>query len=179
LEEQSAPKLIAIDSPRSSATEGKNARVGQLLLNKKVCGIRWTPDRQSGAVGDYYAWIREGMASYHALQPRGIDVVEVFPTASWTRWSGPRGGATRARWSRLALVSLGIEGVPARTNQDQRDAIAAAITACQHTLGQTEAFGGIVVPLTTLRPTRPRTLKPCPQPCPKPPKSDPREPRPT
>ncbi len=41
---------------------------------------RWTPDRQSGATGDYYAWIREGMALYEALRPLGIAVAEVFPT---------------------------------------------------------------------------------------------------
>lgn len=75
--------------------------------------------------------------------------MEVFPTASWTRWSGPRGAVSRARWSRAALASLGVEDVPQRTNQDQRDAIAAAVTARQHTFGQTETFGEIVVPLSS------------------------------
>lgn len=37
-------------------------------------------------------------------------------------------------------------GVPTRTNQDQRDAIAAAMTARQHTLAMTETMGDIVVP---------------------------------
>jgi predicted nuclease with RNAse H fold len=43
---------------------------------------------------------------------------------------------------------LGLEGVPARTNQDQRDAIAAAMTARQYTQGMTEAMGEIVVPVS-------------------------------
>ena len=36
--------------------------------------------------------------------------------------------------------------VPPATNQDQRDAIAAAVTAREHTLGLTEAIGEIIVP---------------------------------
>jgi hypothetical protein len=44
------------------------------------------------------------------------------------------------------LTALGLGNVPARTNQDQRDAIAAAVTARQHSLGLTETMGDIVVP---------------------------------
>jgi hypothetical protein len=44
------------------------------------------------------------------------------------------------------LAALGLDGVPARTNQDQRDAIAAAMTARQHALALTETIGEIVVP---------------------------------
>jgi hypothetical protein len=44
------------------------------------------------------------------------------------------------------LARLGLEGVPSRTNQDQRDAIAATVTARQHTQGMTETIGEIVVP---------------------------------
>lgn len=143
-----APRLIAIDSPGCWAPDGETTRAGERALNRNVCGIRWTPDRQSGAADDYYAWIREGLALYEAIRPLGIAVAEVFPTAAWTRWSGPRGMSTRARWSREALTSLRLVGVPQRTNQDQRDAIAAAVTARQHTAGRTEAFGEIVVPLS-------------------------------
>jgi hypothetical protein len=45
----------------------------------------------------------------------------------------------------LALQSH-LWGVPARTNQDQRDAVAAAMTARQHSLALTETIGDIVVP---------------------------------
>ena len=45
------------------------------------------------------------------------------------------------------LERLGLAGTPARTNQDVRDAIAAAVTAREHGRGRSEAFGKIVVPL--------------------------------
>jgi predicted nuclease with RNAse H fold len=94
----------------------------------------------------YYAWIIEGLDLFDALSCHSAEVIEVFPTASWTRWHGRRGSQTRAAWTRQGLGALGLEGVPARTSQDQRDAIAAAVTARQHTLAMTETIGDIVVP---------------------------------
>jgi predicted nuclease with RNAse H fold len=141
------PAVVAIDGPRSCAPEGHNAREGELQLARQVCGIRWTPDTRHVHANPYYAWILEGLALFGALDGCGAEVIEVFPTASWTRWHGRRGSRTRAAWSRQALAALYLDGVPARTNQDQRDAIAAALTARQHTYGTTETIGGIVVPL--------------------------------
>ena len=63
-----------------------------------------------------------------------------------TVW-GSRGKRTRARWSRETLQAQGLAGLPARMNQDSRDAVGAAITARLHAAGQTECFGEIVVPL--------------------------------
>jgi predicted nuclease with RNAse H fold len=141
------PAVVAIDSPRSCAPEGKTAREAERRLARSVCGIRWTPDEQEVHANPYYAWILEGLALYDALAGCGAEVIEVFPTASWTRWMGKRGERTRAAWSRCGLAALGLMGALARTNQDQRDAIAAAMTARQHTLGKTEAIGDIIVPL--------------------------------
>jgi predicted nuclease with RNAse H fold len=90
--------------------------------------------------------VGEGLALFDALRGRGQSVIEVFPTASWTRWIGARGTRSRAGWTRSGLGALGLAGLPARTNQDERDAIAAAITARQHTHGLTESIGEIVVP---------------------------------
>lgn len=140
------PTLVGIDGPCCWAADGETSRAGERLLNRTVCGIRWTPDQHQGRRSDYYAWIREGLALFDALRSASVDAVEVFPTASWTRWHGPRGAVPRACWSRSALASLGLEGVPLRTNQDQRDAIAAAVTARQHSLGSTDTYGEIVVP---------------------------------
>jgi hypothetical protein len=42
----------------------------------------------------YYAWIIEGLALFDALVVHGVEVIEVFPTASWTRWYGKRGSRT-------------------------------------------------------------------------------------
>ena len=144
--EAERPTVVAIDSPRSCAPLGRSARDGERQLARSICGIRWTPDERHVHASAYYAWIVEGLALFHALAPHNVEVIEVFPTASWTRWQGERGDQTRAAWSRQGLAALGLDGVPPRTSQDQRDAIAAAVTARQHTLGLTETLGEIVVP---------------------------------
>jgi predicted nuclease with RNAse H fold/predicted enzyme related to lactoylglutathione lyase len=141
------PKVVAIDSPRCCAPDKDASRAGERELAKAICGIRWTPDEtRVRADNPYYAWIVEGLALYDALASCDVEVIEVFPTASWTRWHGRRGSRSRSAWSREGLAGLGLEGVPLRTNQDQRDAIAAAATAHQHTQGETQAMGEIVVP---------------------------------
>lgn len=99
----------------------------------------------------YYAWIVEGLALFDALATHDVEVIEVFPTASWTRWQGKRSSQTRAAWSRQGLAALGLDGVPPRTNLDQKDAIAATVTARQYTLGLTETLDAIVVPAGRLR----------------------------
>lgn len=142
----SLPTLVAVDSPRCCAPLGLTMREGERQLARAICGIRWTPDEQHVSTIDYYAWILQGLALFQALVARNIDVIGVFPTASWTRWQGRRGSQTRSSWSRRGLVDLGLDGVPARTNQAKRDAIAAAATARLHTLGLTETIGEIVVP---------------------------------
>src|SRR2546430_11843098 len=55
------------------------------------------------------------------------------PTASWTRWLGPRRGESRARWSSRALASRHLRGVPSHLGQDGRDAIGAAPRSEEHT----------------------------------------------
>jgi len=145
--ERERPALVAIDSPRGCAPPGRSARDGERALAKAICGIRWTPDASRVRASDYCAWIREGLALFDALSARDVAVLEVFPTASWTRWQGGRGRQSRSAWTRGGLEALQLEGVPTRTNQDQRDAIAAAVTARLHTLGVTETIGDIVVPL--------------------------------
>jgi predicted nuclease with RNAse H fold len=139
---RAGPHVIGIDSPRCCAPAGETSRADERALARSVCGIRWTPDRLDGP---YYAWVVEGLRLYDAL---GGEAIEVFPTASWTRWLGPRGTRTRSAWTRAGLHTLGLRGIPARTNQDQRDAIAAAVTARAYSYGRTEAFGAIMVPLT-------------------------------
>ena len=143
-----SPAVVAIDSPRYCAPEGQTCRDDERQLATSICGIRWTPDIEHVRASPYYAWILEGLELFDALSRRGTEaVIEVFPTASWTRWCGKRGSRSRAAWTRQGLSALGLEGIPVRTNQDQRDAIAAAVTARQHSMGTTEAIGDIVVPL--------------------------------
>jgi predicted nuclease with RNAse H fold len=140
------PRLVGIDSPRACAPEGERSRPDERAFARAgICGIRFTPDEAQVRSGNpYYTWIVEGLALYEALA--GFEVVEVFPTASWTRWHGPRAGRSRAAWSAEALSARRLPGVPARTNQDARDAIGAALTARAHARGETDRFGAIVVP---------------------------------
>jgi predicted nuclease with RNAse H fold len=158
---ENQPAVVAIDSPRSCAPDTQTARDGELELAKSICGIRWTPDARHVHASAYYAWVLEGLALFDALAAHGVEAIEVFPTASWTRWQGKRGHRTRAAWTRQGLAALGLERVPARTNQDQRDAIAAAVTARQHSLAQTETIGEIIVPAGPWV-----TLQGCPFPAP-------------
>lgn len=146
LVETHRPKIVAIDSPRCCAPDGETTRAGERELTKAICGIRWTPDERRVHESPYYAWIVEGLALYRALSTIPVEVIEVFPTASWTRWHGRRGSRSRSVWSRRGLTALCLDDVPQRTNQDQRDAIAAAVTAHQHTQRMTETMGEIVVP---------------------------------
>ena len=145
------PAVVAIDSPRSCAAPGRTHRPEEKELRDAVCGIRWTPPIAQLAGNPYYEWIVEGLRLYDALGEQPVQVIECFPTASWTRWHGPRGGRRRAAWTREALGALDLRDVPARTNQDMRDAIAAALTARDYAQGRFEAFGDIVVPRISSR----------------------------
>jgi predicted nuclease with RNAse H fold len=144
---RSRPELVAIDSPCCCAPVGRTSREDERLLGRAVCGIRWTPDQAEVRSNPYYGWVVEGLALYEALERRGVRTIEVFPTASWTRWLGPRAGRSRTAWTTAGLAALPLDGLPARSNQDVRDAIAAAMTARAHSGGRTEGFGQIVVPL--------------------------------
>jgi predicted nuclease with RNAse H fold len=143
------PRLVAVDSPRSPAPDGLLSRPEEVaLVRARVCGLRYTPDRRAlTANARYYEWVEHGLELYEGFEQAGLEAIECFPTASWTRWSGARGSERRSRWSRRALAQLTLEGVPDRLSQDDRDAIAAAVTARLHEEGRTEAYGEIVVPL--------------------------------
>jgi predicted nuclease with RNAse H fold len=145
--ESTKPAVVAIDSPRSCAPPGATHREDERVLRAAVCGIRWTPPRSELDGNPYYEWIVEGLALYDALEPLPAEAIECFPTAAWTRWHGPRNGRSRTAWSSEALDSLDLENVPARTNQDARDAIAAALTARAYSEGHAQRFGEIVVPV--------------------------------
>ena len=142
------PLVVAVDSPRRPAPPGSGSRPAEReFAAAGICAIRYTPDARRLQRSRYYEWIRNGLALYGYLERAGLQVVECYPTASWTRWAGPRGGATRAAWSRRALAASGLRGVPARVGQDGRDAIGAALTARLHAAGGCALFGGeIAVP---------------------------------
>lgn len=142
-----APRLVGVDSPCAPAPDGALSRPEERELARRVCGIRYTPDRARLDAGRYYEWVRNGLSLYEALKGEGIAALECFPTASFTRWYGPRGARTRAAWTREALAASGLAGLPRRMSQDDRDAVAAALTVRSYDLGQAERLGAIVVPL--------------------------------
>ena len=145
---RAGPAVVAIDSPRSCAAAGQTHRPEEKALRNAVCGIRWTPPLSHLDGNPYYAWIVEGLRLYRALEDPPVQVIECFPTASWTRWFGPRDGRRRSDWTREGLSALGLDNAPTRSSQDERDAIAAAVTARDYTRGRVEAFGEIIVPVS-------------------------------
>ncbi|HSI81795.1 MAG TPA: DUF429 domain-containing protein [Solirubrobacterales bacterium] len=148
--ERVRPRIVAVDSPKACAPPGASSRSGERGLAKAICGIRFTPDRATVEGSAYYEWIRCGLGLFEELEQhpgRRWEAIEVFPTASWTVWFGPRGARSRASWTRDALGRMNLRGLPdRRLSQDDRDAIAAAVTACLHAECGTRRFGEIAVP---------------------------------
>ena len=147
------PRLVGVDAPRVLADD-RTRFESERRLAHEVCHLRYTPTREAlerqrtSHAPRYYEWIEHGLELYVALSGAGLAAVECFPTAAWTRWAGPRNGVSRARWSARALRGLRLRGVPATLDQDERDAIGAAMTAWAHGHRRTELFGDIVVPLS-------------------------------
>lgn len=79
------PAVVAIDSPRCCAPDGQATRDGERRVAREICGIRWTPDKERVGGSLYYAWIVQGLKLFDALAELEVGVIEVFPTASWTR----------------------------------------------------------------------------------------------
>lgn len=146
------PAVVAVDSPRRRAPAGALSRPDErLLVAAKVCGIRYTPNAEALAANEgYYEWIQRGFDLYAALTAGARwtrwQVIECFPTATWTRLGGPKGARSRARWSREVLADQPLTLPPKRLGQDARDAIGAALTARAFADGATESFGDLVVP---------------------------------
>jgi predicted nuclease with RNAse H fold len=145
-------RVVAVDSPRTPAPDGRLSRAEEADLVRAVCGIRYTPNMAELRTNPgYYGWILNGFELYAALDRAAADTrwrtIECFPTATWTRLGNRRQGS-RARWSDRVLRGLGIEGLPPRMNQDARDAIGAAHTAFLFDAKprSCETFGDIVVP---------------------------------
>lgn len=158
--EAAQPSVVAIDSPCGWAPADELSRPCEReFAALGLCGIRFTPNEEvAGArVDTYLEWIHVGLELWEALRARWVEVVECFPTASWSAWLGPRGSRRRAVWTKEGIARLrdhGVGGLEAVRNQDQRDAVAAALTARQWALdrGSTHAFGHLVVPAPTPEP---------------------------
>jgi predicted nuclease with RNAse H fold len=88
------PAVVAIDSPSALARDDARSRDCEKELAGRICGIRYTPDREtvySDHRTGYYDWIKHGLQLYDALRSGGnwhVHVIETFPTASISRWGG-------------------------------------------------------------------------------------------
>ncbi len=143
------PAVIGLDRPKTCAPPGERSRADERALAREICGIRWTPAESELAGNPYYEWIEHGLELYAALARAlpDAELIEVFPTASWTVWAGPRDGRDRTAWSAAALAAIDPAGLPdRRLSQDDRDAVAAALTARLHGEGRAPRFGEIVLP---------------------------------
>jgi len=145
--------VVAVDAPSAWADPGESSRADERAFARaRVCGIRFTPDEATAGrrTDRYYEWVEAGIELWAVLRDAGLRTVEVFPTASWTRWLGGRASLTRAAWSRLGLtrVAAAVSGLDAVRDQDTRDAVAAALTARQWDVApaSVESFGSLVVP---------------------------------
>lgn len=148
------PACVAVDSPAAWARTGRKARDCEIdFARAHICGIRFTADAQTAAVrtDSLYGWIEHGLELRHALRGGASSVIECFPTGSFTQWAGSRGRQSRAAWTTSLLSQLaprGLSGCAMASNQDRRDAVAAALTARQFTT-RPEAvlsFGTLQVP---------------------------------
>lgn len=147
--EASGALVAGIDSPCACAAAGEKSRPGERALAREVCPIFYTPDEAVVRSGNpFYGWVVEGLELYAELRracPR-MRLVEVFPSAAWTVWAGARAGRAKPAWSRQALEASGVAGLPARTSQDARDAVGAALVARCEWHGACIDYGGIRVP---------------------------------
>lgn len=151
---------IGIDAPARWAPSGQRSRPDErAFVRAGICGIRFTPDEATARArtDGYLDWIWQGLALFDALAGAGLPTIEVFPTAAWTRWLGPRGEHTRLAWTRsgLQLLRAGglVDDAGDRPTQDAMDAVAAALVARQATTGTVERFGALVVPAAGSWPT--------------------------
>ena len=155
---KNSPRIVAVDSPKSLAPNGQHSRKCERDLSHSICHIRFTPDKeeikkQKRKGSAYYEWIENGLELYTMLEPHkelekgNYKVIECFPTAAWTRWGGRRGQKSRAAWSSHILGrKIDPQDFLRVRNQDERDAIAAAMVAYLYENGDTDRFGEIVVP---------------------------------
>lgn len=127
---------IGIDSPQNWAPGQEKSRPCEREYRRLgLSGIYFTPNERHAKGNAFYDWVRNGLGLYGLLEKEGIKkAIEVFPTGSWSRWCGSRKkNVSRAAWTKrgietlVAEHSIDIHGKV--TNQDKRDAIAAAVTA--------------------------------------------------
>lgn len=148
------PSLVGIDSPCAWAEPGELSRACERAFAATgLCGIRFTPNEKAARARTdrYLEWVWLGLELWDALAEADVPAVECFPTASWSAWLGARRSRSRATWTTEGIARLratGVGGLEEVRDQDQRDAVAAALTARQTAVAPDAVvrFGALVVP---------------------------------
>lgn len=145
--------LVGVDAPAAWAPDGQRSRPDERAFAAAgICGIRFTPDEATARArtDTHLGWVWQGLALYEALARAGVATVEVFPTAAWSQWLGPRGDRTRLAWARHGLRRLRLDGLRddagTAPSQDAMDAVAAALVTRQAAGDAVERFGALAVP---------------------------------
>jgi predicted nuclease with RNAse H fold len=167
--EESAPDVVAIDSPPGWAGGGRSRRTEREI---RLFGIHsfGTPTEDRGIDHPFYEWMRVGFEVFRIAAgagfpryrngPAGGTAIEVFPHASAVVLAGcvPPPGTRKAAWRSAVLERAGFRTAALRS-ADQIDAALAAVTGLVALSGRSSALGDpvegvIVLPARTL-PARP------------------------
>jgi predicted RNase H-like nuclease len=182
--EETAPDIVAIDSPPGWATRGRSRQTEREL---RLFGIQsyGTPTGDRGTNHDFYGWMRVGFEVFRLAEGCGYPrygvgrsrrtAIEVFPHATAVVLAGclPPGGARNKRaWRTRVLEAAGVE-VSGLATLDHVDATLAALTGLYAAAGRSTALGdpkeGVIVLPT-------RQLPPSPfRRCQEPPRVDPQD----
>ena len=147
---ESVPKLplglIAIDGPQGLARLGQKRRECERLLRTPG----FTPDTLPVAGSKPFAgYLRGNILLFQSMVRAGWrlqqDLIEVFPGAAWPLFYSIPLMAKQTeegrRQRRGILVRCGIQGLPTALTHDQLDAVMAAFTAFQFSIGKAVLVG--------------------------------------
>jgi predicted nuclease with RNAse H fold len=166
--EETAPDIVAIDSPPGWATRGRSRQTEREL---RPFGIQsyGTPTADRGTDHDFYGWMRVGFEVFQVAEAcgyprygRGLThrtAIEVFPHATavvLARCLPPPGARNKRGWRTKVLEAAGVDA-SALVSLDHVDATLAALTGLYASAGRATALGDpsegvIVLPTRQLPP---------------------------
>lgn len=163
---ETAPDVVAIDSPPRWADTGKRSRETERLVRAAGILSFATPAEERGVGNRFYEWMTVGFEAFQIAEACGYPryrrgnvqstAIEVFPHATAVCLAGALGPSrgARVRWRRRLLSEHGVAADPL-IGPDQVDAALAALTGLLALEGSFHAPGDpgegvIVVPVPSL-----------------------------